>query len=128
MDRGATVNDSPYTFGEARQALHAASQRQIDGERALREAVEDLAQSELAYNRACARKMIDLHGEGVAWTAARSLATGDSAVSELRYQRDVKRGVVDAAERAGYRLQADRRGLEKLIGWSERREIAEGGA
>jgi hypothetical protein len=49
-------------------------------------------------------------------------------VSELRYQRDVKRGVVDAAERAGYRLQADRRGLEKLIGWSERREIAEGGA
>ena len=122
------MNDSPFTFGEARQALHTASQRQIDGERALREAVEDLAQAELAYNRACARKMLDLHGEGVAWTAARSLAIGDPTVSDLRYQRDVKRGVVDSAERAGYRLQADRRGLEKLIGWSERREIAEGGA
>ena len=122
------MNDAPFTFGEARLAMNKASQRQLDSEAAYREAVENLAQADLDYNRACARKMVELHAEGVAWTAARSLAIGDPHVSDLRYKRDVQRGIVDAAESARYRLQADRRGLEKLIAWSERREIAEGAA
>ena len=122
------MTDSPMTLGEARRALHNASQRQLDSESAYRQAVEDLAAADLAYNRAVARKMVELHSEGVAWTAAKSLALGDDNVSQLRYERDVKRGVVDAAESGRYRLQADRRSLEGIVNWSMRRELAEGGA
>lgn len=122
------MTDSPMTLGEARRALHSASQRQLDSEQAYRQSVEDLAAADLAYNRAVARKMVELHAEGVAWTAAKPLALGDETVSQLRYERDVKRGVVDAAESGRYRLQADRRSLEGIISWSMRRELAEGGA
>ena len=124
---GFQMTDSPMSLGEARQALHQASQRQLDAESAYRQAVEELAGADLAYNRAVARKMVELHAEGVAWTAAKPLALGDQAVSQLRYERDVKRGVVDAAESGRYRLQADRRSLEGIVNWSMRRELAEGG-
>lgn len=120
------MTDSPMTLGEARRALHSASQRQLDAEQAYRQAVEDLAAADLAYNRAVARKMVELHADGVAWTAAKALAVGDETVSQLRYERDVKRGVVDAAESGRYRLQADRRSLEGIVNWSMRRELAEG--
>ena len=122
------MSDGPMSLGEARIAFHRASQRQIDAEQAYRQAVEDLAAADLAYNREVARKMVELHAEGVAWTAAKPLALGDERVSQLRYERDVKRGVVDAAEAGRYRLQADRRNLEGIVNWSMRRELAEGGA
>jgi hypothetical protein len=41
---------------------------------------------------------------------------------------DVSAGVLAAAEQAGFRLNADRRILERLVEWSMRRELAESGA
>jgi hypothetical protein len=43
-------------------------------------------------------------------------------------KRDVAAGVKEALEQAGFRLNADRRILERLVDWSMRRELAEGGA
>lgn len=122
------MTESPFTFSEARAAAHQASLRQVESERARRDAAEDLAAKELAYRRLFAERIVKLHAEGVAWTAAGDIARGDSDVSQARYERDVAAGVVDALEGQQYRLQADRRVLERLTDWSMRRELAEGGA
>jgi len=120
------VSESPFTFPEARHAAHVASQRQIAGEEARKQAAVDLADAERVFRKALAVKSVELHAEGVAWSAVDSLARGDAHVADLRYKRDVARGVLDAAESAGYRLQADRRVLEQLVRWSMAREMAEG--
>ena len=122
------MTEAPFTFTEARQAAHQASQRQVDGERTRVEAATEHAVTELAYRKALAERMTVARAEGVAWTAAADLARGDERVAQLRYERDVAAGVLAAAEQAGYRLNADRRVLERLVEWSMRRELAEGGA
>ena len=122
------MSESPFTFGEARQAAHHASQRQLDAEAARVEAARDSAGKELTYRRLLAERIVKLHAEGVAWTVAADVARGDEAVSSARFDRDVAAAVVQAQEQAGFRLNADRRVLERLVEWSMRRELAEGGA
>ena len=121
------MTEAPFTFTEARQAAHQASQRQVDGERTRVEAATEHAVKELAYRKALAERMTVARAEGVAWTAAADLARGDERVAQLRYERDVAAGVLAAAEQAGYRLNADRRVLERLVEWSMRRELADPG-
>ena len=124
----SSVNQSPFSFGEARAAAHQASLRQVDAERERVQAVEAAAAAELAYRTALARKIVELHAEGVAWSTTADIARGDKTVAELRFKRDVAAGVKEAQEQAGFRLNADRRVLERLVEWSMRRELAEGGA
>ena len=121
------MTESPFTFAEARAAAHQASQRQVDGERARIEAATDHAAKELAYRKALAKHMTLVRADGVAWSAAEDLARGNPDVAQLRFERDVAAGVLAAAEQAGFRLNADRRILERLCEWSMRRELAEGG-
>jgi len=122
------MSESPFTFGEARAAAHQASLRQVEAERDRVRAVETSAAAELAYRTALARKIIELHAEGVAWSTTADIARGDKTVADLRMKRDVAAGVKEALEQAGFRLNADRRILERLVDWSMRRELAEGGA
>lgn len=119
------MSESPFTFPEARHAAHVASQRQITGEDARRQAAVDLADAERAFRKALAVRMVELHAEGIAWSAVGDLARGDATVADHRYRRDVAKGVLDAAEGASFRLQADRRVLEQLVRWSMQRELAE---
>jgi multidrug resistance efflux pump len=122
------MTESPYTFAEARAAAHQASLRQVEAERDRVRAVETAAAAELAYRTALARKIVELHAEGVAWSTTADIARGDKTVADLRMKRDVASGVKEAQEQAGFRLNADRRVLERLVEWSMRRELAEGGA
>jgi hypothetical protein len=125
---GASVSESPFTFSEARAAAHQASLRQVEAERDRVRAVEAAAAAELAYRTALARKIVELHAEGVAWSTTADIARGDKTVADLRMKRDVASGVKEALEQAGFRLNADRRILERLVDWSMRRELAEGDA
>lgn len=122
------MTESPFTFPEARAAAHHASLRQIEAERARINAATEHAAAELAYRKALAERMTIVRSEGVAWSAAADLARGDAHVAQLRFERDVAAGVLAAQEQAGFRLNADRRVLERLVEWSMRRELAEGGA
>jgi hypothetical protein len=121
------ISESPFTFGEARQAAHHASQRQLDAETARVEAARDSAGKELTYRRLLAEQIVKNHASGIAWTVAADVARGDDAVSSARFDRDVAAAVLQAQEQAGFRLNADRRVLERLVEWSMRRELAEGG-
>jgi hypothetical protein len=87
-----------------------------------RDASEDLAQKERAYRIALARKIVEVHAAGSAWTVAQDLARGNDAVADLRYERDVAKGVLDAAETVAWRHTADRKDLAALIAWSMRSE------
>jgi hypothetical protein len=111
----------------AREAEHKASANQQAAEAQLRDAWADYGLAERAYRVELAKKMTQLHASGVAWTACRDLALGDERVAELRYERDVLRGVRESADQAAYRLGADRRALGRLVEWSQRIDIRTGG-
>lgn len=111
----------------AREAEHKASANQQAAEEALRDAWADYGAAERAYRVELAKKMTQLHASGVAWTASRDIALGDERVAALRFERDIARGVREAADQAAYRLGADRRALGRLVEWSQRIDIRTGG-
>lgn len=113
-------NPSPFDFTEARAAARKASEAQAATEDNMIEAVKAKAGAERAYRRALAKRIVKAHEEGIAWSVCGDIARGDDAVADLRYERDVAEGVVDALSQAGWRHAADRKDLTRLIGWSER--------
>lgn len=110
----------PYSFDEARAKIDEASKAMKTAEQARRDASQALAEKERVYRIALARKIVEVHADGAAWTVAQDLARGDSKVADLRYERDVAKGVLDAAETVSWRHSADRKDLAALIAWSMR--------
>lgn len=115
-----SAHEHPYSFGEARALARSFSQRQRQAEGLLRDASARVAEAERAYRQALARRIVEVHAEGAAWTVAQDLARGDERVSGLRYERDVARGVFEAAQSAIWRHTADRKDCLELIEWSRR--------
>ena len=117
----------PFDFPEAVAATRRAAEAQKDAEQTRREAAAELAEKERAYRMALAKEIVHQHSEGAAWTVAQDLARGSKHVADLRYERDVARGVLDAAEQRAWRHTADRKDMHEFICWSRRRELAENG-
>lgn len=115
-----TAHVHPYSFAEAREAITTASQNMRNAEQFVRQAFEQAAAAERAYRVALARKIVELHAGGAAWTVCQDLARGDKEVADLRYKRDVADGVKEAAQNATWRMTADRKDLGKLVDWSMR--------
>lgn len=118
---------APWTFGEGIAAARRASESQKAGEEAVRAASADLAEKERAYRLALAKRIVEVHAEGAAWTVAQDLARGDRHVADLRYERDVAVGVLEAAQQRAWRGTADRKDVLEFVQWSCRRELAENG-
>lgn len=108
---------------DARSAARAASTVGALAEVERVRAAEHLAEAEREYRKALAVAITDKHGSGVAWTVCADLARGEPNVADLRYARDVARGVLDAAEQRAFRLQADRRSLHALTDWSMKQAL-----
>lgn len=127
---GAWTGEStggPFTFVEAIAAARRAAEAQKDAEQARRDAARDLAEKERVYRKALATQIVQEHADGAAWTVAQDLARGNSRVADLRYERDVAQGVLDAAEQRAWRHTADRKDMGEFIRWSRARELAEHG-
>ena len=118
---------APYDFQQARKAAENASRAQKAAEEFIREAARDFAVKEEAYRVALAKRIVELHAEGYAWTVCGDVARGEQHVARLRRERDIAEGVKDAAVQAAWRRAADRRDTERFIDWSMRRELAEVG-
>src|SRR4051812_20117741 len=119
---------TPFDLGEARDAARMASSLQAGAETAMRDAFTNLANAERAYRVALAKERLRLHADdGVAWTATDDIAKGNENVAQLRYERDVAKGVAEAASSALWRHTADRKDVTQFITWSMRREMAENG-
>lgn len=110
----------PFDFPDAVAAARRAAEAQKAGEQAVREASETLAEAERQYRMALAKAIVTAHAEGSAWTVAQDLARGVSVVADLRYQRDVAKGVLDAAEQRAWRHTADRKDMLVFLEWSKR--------
>ena len=120
--------NTPFDLQDARQAARLATSLQAGAEEELRERSKDLATAEKDYRVALAQERMRLHAQdGVAWTATDDIARGSEHVADLRYKRDVARGVFEAAQAALWRHTADRKDVGRFIDWSARRELAEGG-
>jgi hypothetical protein len=117
----------PWDFDRAREAAHAASVAQRRQEDWIKDAYRDFAQKEEKYRVALAKKITELHADGIAWSSTADLARGDKDVARLKLHRDVAEGVVEAAKQAGWRASKDRDDVHAFIGWSQRREFAETG-
>jgi hypothetical protein len=115
---------SPFEIEDARDAAHKASEQQRSIENLIRDCSKKLAEAERQYRLALTLQILHLHSQdGVAWTACDVMARGDRKVADLRYARDIAKGVLDAAQQQGYRYGADRRDLHRLIEWSQRRDL-----
>lgn len=112
------MSREPFDFAEAIGAAHRASGAQKQAEQDRRDAVRDLAEKERTYRVALAKRIVEVHADGAAWTVAQDLARGDRQVADLRYERDVAQGVVDAAEQRAWRHTADRRDMTEFVTWS----------
>jgi hypothetical protein len=116
---------SPFTLDEAREAARLASAQQAGAEQELRDRSKALAEAERSYRIALAQERMRLHAEdGVAWTATDDIARGSKHVADLRYARDVAKGVYEAASAALWRHTADRKDVGRFIEWSQRKEFA----
>lgn len=114
----------PLDLHEARDAEREAAALQRGAEAALREAFVNLAEKERAYRVALARRITELHADGIAWTACGDLARGDEKVARLRMERDIADGVKEAAIQSSWRHAADRKALGRLVSWSASRDVA----
>ena len=119
------MNAVPFDFAQAVAAARRAAEAQKAGETALRDSAADLAEKERAYRVALAKQIVREHAEGAAWTVAQDLARGNQAVAELRYERDVAQGVLDATSQRAWRHTADRKDMLEFIQWSRRRDLSE---
>lgn len=116
----------PWTIEEAREACRKASAAQAAVEDALRETTRDFAEAEGKYRKALAIEIVRQRVEDdVAWTTAPDLARGAAHVAQLRQDRDVAKGVMDAMTHAAWRRNADRKDVQRFADWSQRREFAE---
>lgn len=120
------MSDGPWTFDESRDAAEKASRAQYAAEQFVKEAAKELAQAEERYRLALAKKIVELHSDGVAWSSTSDLARGDAHVAALKAQRDIAAGVYEAAKQGPWRRKADREDTQRFIDWSARREMAEG--
>lgn len=109
---------TPWDFAEAVAAARKGHEAQREAEQVRRDASEKLAKREQAYRLALARKIVEVQAAGSAWTVAQDLARGDKDVAQLRYERDVAKGVLDAEETRAWRHTADRKDLTEFIQWS----------
>lgn len=108
----------PYDFGEAITATRRAAEAQKAAEQDRRDSAKDLAEKEQTYRVALAKQIVAEHAAGAAWTVAQDLARGEKRVAQLRYERDVAKGVLDAAEQRAWRHTADRKDMTEFIQWS----------
>lgn len=113
----------PLEIEDARAAAHAASELQRGVEDRIRDTSRDLATKERAYRQALSVRIVELRAEGMAVTACESVAKGETNISDLRYARDVAKGVHDSTRQEAYRRGADRADVAALIAWSRARDL-----
>lgn len=119
--------EQPWEFGTAVQRCQDSARRQEEAEQAVKDAWRDLAEKEERYRKQLAIMIVQLHDrDGKAWSVVGDIARGQPNIAELKRERDIAEGVVQAVEHAAWRRNADRKDAQRFADWSQRRELAEG--
>lgn len=115
----------PWDFATARTACRDASVAQAAVEKDLVIAFRDYAECEERYRIALAKRIVECHADGIAWSTAPDIARGDKEVARLRMERDISEGMKEALVQAAWRRNADRKDAQRFADWSQKRELAE---
>lgn len=113
----------PLQIEDARDAAYRASEVQRECENRLRTTSRELAEAERQYRQRMSTRMLSLIAQGTAATATKDIVRGEADVADLRYKRDVARGVFEAAQQECFRRGADRRDVDTLLNWSMKRDL-----
>lgn len=113
----------PLEIADARQAAHRASEKQRECEDRLRQTSRELAEAERQYRLKMSTRIVSLIAQGTAATASKDIVRGEKEVADLRYKRDVAKGVFEAAQQECFRRGADRRDVDTLLNWSMKRDL-----
>ena len=113
----------PLQIEDARDAAFRASELQRGVEDRMRQHSRELAAAERAYRTLLSTRMLALHAEGYAITTCETLAKGEREVAELRYKRDIAKGIHEATRQESFRRGADRTDTNSLLEWSQRRDL-----
>lgn len=118
-----TDRSQPWDFGSAMANVNAAKTAQQTAIENFKTASKEAAEAERAYRKKLAERILSNKAEHGS-TVAADLARGEPAVADLRYTRDVKAGVRDAAEQVLWKIKDDRRDLGRFIDWSKGVDLA----
>lgn len=88
----------------------------------LDQAVQRHAESEHSYRKAFAKKIVELRADGVPATICLELAKGDQQVAQLKYDRDLAKGIIDVTRERLRQLDGERASLRQLLEWSQKFE------
>ncbi len=81
----------------------------------------DFAEKERTYNIALATEMLQLKtSEGLAATACEKRAKGTKHIADLRYGRDVAKGVMKACEVAMTNLRTVLNAYQSILAWERK--------
>jgi hypothetical protein len=114
---------SPLQIEDAREAAHRASELQRAVEDRIRETSRALAEAERSYRKLLSERILRLKADGNAITACETIAKGMPDVADLRYARDLARGIHDASRQEAFRRGADRADVGRLLEWSRARDL-----
>jgi hypothetical protein len=112
------VSVTVWDFNACRNAAKNADLAQRDGEAAYQEANEVYARAEAAYRVELAKETLKLRADGMAATLVPDLAKGNERISSLRLERDIAKGLLDAANHAMWRHNATRRDVQRFVDYS----------
>lgn len=111
-----TLQD-PLQIDEARRACQEIARQRQSARQTFETANEKLANAERDYRKARSVKYVENTG---APSAGMRDALVDAETADERYERDVARGVVEAAQERLKEIDAQRASLHRLIDWSAR--------
>jgi len=117
---------TPWSFDEAEERCAEQALAQEKSEDRLREAWREYAIAEETYRVELAKRILRLKEQGMSITLCETLARGESDIAQLKRLRDIAEGSRDAAEKAAWRHNSNRKDTLGLADWSKRRELAEG--
>lgn len=110
----------PMDYATAVEVMRVEAEHQQAAENVLAGYHRDAAAAEKIYREELAKAITRQRANGASATAARDLARGEPAIATFAYERDLKLGLVDAAQQSIWRHTANRRDLEHFIDWSKR--------
>ena len=80
----------------------------------------DFAAKERDYNIALVSEMLRLKASGVPATACERLAKGTKEIADLRYARDVAKGMMTACDKAMQNLRTVLNAYQSILAWERK--------
>jgi hypothetical protein len=112
----------PLDLDDGRRAAARLARQCRDAVDALDRAVQSHAQAELTYRKAHAAKLVELRSEAIPATLCQDLSKGDPKVGQLKYERDLAKGIIDVSRERLRQLDGERASLRQLLEWSQKFE------